>query len=107
MRRIISTLTLLAMLGSAAAASAETTSVTVERVTTPGSHLVLVDAQTGKVVAEYVAILSTSVPARIGGAPLEPQIRRAFDDVVPLTIQQENAAAERALESQGPPLHTN
>jgi hypothetical protein len=32
--------------------------------------------------------------------------RHAFDDVKPLTIEQENAAKELALDMQGAPLHT-
>ena len=105
MKRLISALTLAALLGSAAAASAATAGDATPVLETPGMHLVLVDVHTGKTVAEYVAILVKNAPITEIALPA-PEFKRAFSDVTPLTIQQENEAAERALESQGPPLHT-
>ena len=91
MKRLISALTLAALLGSAAAANAETGGVASPVLETPGM--------------QYVAILVKNAPITEIALPA-PEFKRAFSDVTPLTIQQENEAAERALESQGPPLHT-
>jgi len=106
MKRLISALTLAALFGSAAAANAETTTTPAPLLATPGMHLVLVDANTGKTVAEYVAILVKGAPAVPGIALPQPAFGHAFDNVAPLTIQQESDARERELELQGPPLHT-
>jgi len=105
MKSLISAITLSALLGSAAAAGAETTSEPAQLLQTPGTHLVLVDVNSGKTVAEYVAILVKGTPPS-GVALPAPAFKHAFSDAAPLTIQQENEAAERALESQGAPLHT-
>jgi hypothetical protein len=72
---------------------------------TLGTRLALVDEQSGKTIAEFVAAFDSRgrVPS---AASLQPEFKRAFADVVPLTVQQQNEAAERALESQGAPLHT-
>jgi hypothetical protein len=105
MKNLIPALTLLAMLGSATIASAETTSLTLQVPATPGNYLIVISSDTGKLLGDYTAMLAPSSPT-LSLTPA-PQIKHAFDDVTPLTIEQQNAAAERVLESQGPPLHTN
>ncbi len=110
MKRIISglslsSLTLAATLAGAAAASAATTTVPVQAPSTLGTRLALVDEQSGKTIAEFVAVFDSRGP--VPNAALgQPEFKRAIGDVVPLTVQQQNDAAERALESQGAPLHT-
>ncbi len=78
MKSLICALTLAALAASTVAANAETTS----------SDVALVSK-------------AASSPA------LYPAFKYAFSDIAPLTIQQENAVAEAALEGQGAPLHTN
>jgi len=78
MKSLICALTLAALAGSTVAASAETTSTDV------------------------------SIVSNAASSPsLYPAFKYAFSEVAPLTIQQENAVAEAALEGQGAPLHTN
>ncbi len=105
MKSPIPAIALAALLGSGGVASAETTSAPAQLLQTPGTHLVLVDVNSGKTVAEYVAILVKGTPPGAVALPA-PAFKRAFSDTAPLTIQQENEAAEHALEAQGPPLHT-
>jgi len=104
-KRLISTLAVALMLGMAAAASAETASAPLQTMSVPGTRIVLVDAQTGKAIGEFVAIAGRTN----GNGVVLPEFRefqRAFSNTAPLTIWQENAAAERAIEGQGAPLHT-